>query len=267
MVNLLSPSFISPVVQRRWEIVFVLAERNLRVRYRGSVLGVYWSLLNPLAITVLYTLIFGTFFAHGYGSINRYAIAAFIGLVIVNFFAAATSQSLTSVVDDAALLNKLPVPVEAFPVAANLANVFQLLIGTFPILAILTFWQCHRLLNVFALLLPLSALFLVCLGIGFLVSALYVFFRDLSYFYDLMIFVLSISSPIIYPYKMLTPWMKSVLWLNPLVPIIESTRQIIMSGAVPDMVLVGKSFVDGALIFALGWLLFYRCRYQFMDLL
>jgi len=252
---------------RLWEIVFVLAERNLQVRYRGSVLGIYWSLLNPLAITVLYTLIFGTFFASGYGSVRRYAIAAFIGLVIVNFFAAATSQALTSVVDAAALLNKLPVPVETFPVAANLANIFQLLIGSFPILALLTFWHSHSLLNVLILLLPLTALFLVCLGVGFLVSALYVFFRDLSYFYDLMIFVLSISSPIIYPYKILTPFMKSVLWLNPLVPIIESARQIIMSGEVPDLFLIFKSLISGFLILAIGWLFFYRCRHQFMDLL
>ena len=85
-------------VERFWELLVVLVRRNLKVRYRGSLLGVYWSLLNPMIMTGLYTAIFGTAFSKYYNnSIPNYVLAAFTGLVIINFFSASTSQALSSV--------------------------------------------------------------------------------------------------------------------------------------------------------------------------
>ncbi|MFM6136233.1 MAG: ABC transporter permease, partial [Sphaerospermopsis kisseleviana] len=95
-------------VQRYWELLHVLVVRTLKVRYRGSILGVYWSLLNPLIMTGLYTAIFGATFASYYdNSILNYVLAAFTGLVVINFFSASTSQALASVVGNGALLNKI----------------------------------------------------------------------------------------------------------------------------------------------------------------
>src|SRR4028118_2207761 len=84
--------------QRYWELLHVLVVRNLKVRYRGSFLGVYWSLLNPLIMTGLYTAIFGAAFASYYSnSIVNYVLAAFTGLVVINFFSSSTSQALSSI--------------------------------------------------------------------------------------------------------------------------------------------------------------------------
>ncbi|AFZ60251.1 ABC transporter permease [Anabaena cylindrica FACHB-243] len=255
-------------VQRYWELLHVLVVRTLKVRYRGSFLGVYWSLLNPLIMTGLYTAIFGATFASYYGnSILNYVLAAFTGLVVINFFSASTSQALTSVVGNGALLNKIRLPVSVFPVSMIAANVFQFSVGALPLLAIMTLINSKSLVNVLSLVFPFIALILVSTGIGFLVSALYVFFRDFPYFYELVVFVIWLSSPIFYPADIVPKQVQPFLGLNPLSPIIESLRQITLSGSLPDLGLIWGALLSGIIILSLGWTCFHVWRHQFMDLL
>jgi ABC-type polysaccharide/polyol phosphate export permease len=255
-------------VRRYWELLHVLVARNLKVRYRGSFLGIYWSLLNPLIMTGLYSAIFGTTFASYYGnSIPNYVLAAFTGLVVINFFSATTSQALSSVVNNGSLLNKIRLPVSIFPVSMIAANVFQFVAGVLPLLAVIALINSKSLVNVLALLFPFIALVLVCTGIGFLVSALYIFFRDLPYFYELIVSVLWLSSPIFYPAAIVPPQVKQFLGLNPLSPIIESLRQITLSGAQPDLNLIWGALLSGLIILSLGWTCFHLWRSHFMDLL
>ncbi|GBF81618.1 ABC transporter permease [Aphanothece sacrum] len=253
---------------RYLELLQILVERNLKGRYRGSLLGIYWSLLNPLIMTGLYAAIFGTAFATYFdNSILNYVLAAFTGLIVINFFSAATSQALSSVVGNGALLNKIQLPVTIFPVSMIVANIFQFVMGPLPLLAIVTLLNSKNPLNVLALLLPLIGLSLVCGGIGFLVAALYVFFRDLPYFYELVCFVLWISSPVFYPSEIIPPAVKPFLLFNPLIPIIESIRQISLSGDLPNLFLIGHSLLNGLIFLMLGWICFKAWQNQFMDLL
>jgi ABC-type polysaccharide/polyol phosphate export permease len=258
----------SSQAQRYWELLRVLVRRNLKVRYRGSFLGVYWSLLNPLIMTGLYTAIFGAAFKEYYqNSIANYILAAFTGLVVINFFSASTSQALSSVVVNGSLLNKVRLPSSIFPLSMIAANVFQLSVGALPLLMMVALYRSHSLLNVVALVLPVLALVLVCAGVGFLVSTLYVFFRDLPYFYELVVFVLWISSPIFYPADIVPPQVRPILALNPLSPVIESMRQIALFGQPPDLILIARALLSGVVILALGWACFRGWRSQFMDLL
>jgi ABC-type polysaccharide/polyol phosphate export permease len=176
-------------------------------------------------------------------------------------------QALTSVVSNGALLNKIRLPVSVFPVSMITANVFQFLMGAYPLLAIVALLKSHNLLNVFAILLPFIALVLFCIGVGFFVSALYVFFRDLPYFYELITFMLWISSPVFYPAAIVPPNIQPFLSINPLSPIIESLRQITLSGHAPDFILIVNAILSGTLFAVFGWLYFHRSRSQFMDLL
>lgn len=255
-------------MQRYWELLHVLVTRNLKVRYRGSLLGIGWSLLNPLTMTGLYTAIFGAAFTPYYGhSFLNYALAAFTGIVVINFFSASTSQALPSVVSNGALLNKIQLPVSVFPVSMVAANTFQLTVSVLPLLMIVTFLTSRRFINALALTLPLLALILVCIGVGFLVSALYVFFRDLSYFYELVVFVLLVGTPVFYPTAIVPIRVQPFLFLNPLLPIIESLRQIALSGVAPNLNLIAEALLSGLIIFSLGWTCFQVWRPQFMDLL
>ncbi|MGI0489159.1 ABC transporter permease [Pantanalinema rosaneae CENA516] len=254
--------------QRYWDLLYVLVRRNLKVRYRGSFLGIYWSLLNPLFMTGLYTAIFGATFAAYYdNSVINYLLAAFTGLVVINFFSASTAQALTSVVGNGSLLNKVQLPISIFPISVIAANVFQFALGSLPLLLLVALFRAHNLTHLLLLPIPLLSLALVSLGVGFLVSALYVFFRDLPYFYELVVFVLWISSPVFYPSEIVDPRLKPLLSLNPLTPIIESIRQIVLSDQSPDYHLIFGALLSSLVILGLGWGCFQWWRSQFMDLL
>lgn len=250
------------------ELFIVLTRRNLKRRYRGSFLGIYWSLLNPLAMTGLYTAIFGATFAQYYNNSDlKYILAAFTGLVVINFFSSSTAQALPSVVENGGMVNKIRLPLSVFPLSAIGANVFQLLMGAFPLLAIVTLVTSKSLINLLALTLPFIGLVLVCTGVGMLMSALYVFFRDLSYFYELLTFVVWISSPVFYPKEIVPKAVTKFLVLNPIYPIIESIRQIALSGNLPDSTLIFQSLLSGLIVTAIGAVGFSIWRSQFMDLL
>ena len=260
--------YVSKDSQHYLELLQVLVSRNLKVRYRGSFLGIYWSLLNPLIMTSLYTAIFGATFAKYYDdSVVNYILAALTGLIVINFFSASTSQALGSVVGNGALLNKIRLHVSVFPVSMITANVVQLLMGAYPLLAIVALVKSHNLLNVFAIILPFVALVIFCIGVGFFVSALYVFFRDLPYFYEMVVIILSIGTPIFYPAAIVPTRIKPLLMINPLSPIIESLRQITLSGNHPNLMMVASALFSSTIFAVLGWAYFHRSRSQFMDLL
>lgn len=266
-LSLQGNSSLSPAL-RYWELLHVLVVRNLKVRYRGSIFGVYWSLLSPLMMTGVYAAIFGTKFASYYGnSILNYVLAAFVGMVAINFFDAATSQALISIVENGPLLNKIRLPISIFPVSMVSANLFQFTIAVLPFLALITLLTSKSLVNVLALFVPLLGLTLVCTGIGFLSSALYVFFRDFHYFYELVKSVIWISTPIFYPSDIVPPQVRQLLSLNPLSVIIESIRQIVLSGLPPNISFMVSALLSGVLTATLGWLCFQGWRNQFIDLL
>jgi lipopolysaccharide transport system permease protein len=254
--------------KRYWELLSVLVPQNLHTRYRGSFLGVYWSLLNPLLMMGIYTAIFGTAFSSYYdNSILNYVLAAFTGLAITNFYTASTSQALASVVTNGGLLNKIRLPVGIFPVSMIAANLFQFAFGVFPLLAIMTLVITQDLVHLLALSFPIVSLTLVCMGVGYFMSALFVFFRDLGYFYELVCFVLWISSPVFYPSDIIPEAVKPFISLNPLVPIIENLREIALSDTLPDPMSLGGSLLGSLIVLALGWAFFQWLRPQFMDLL
>jgi len=251
-----------------WELLYVLVRRNLKKRYRGSFLGIYWSLLNPIIMTALYSAVFGTAFAVHYDdSILNYVLAVFTGLIIFNFFSASTTQALVSVVENGSIVNKIRLPLFIFPLSCIGANIFQFLMGALPLLMLVTLVLSKNIINVFAIIFPLVALALVCAGVGFLTGSLYVFFRDLPYFYELLTFLIWISLPVFYPPEIVPDEIKPILIINPLFPIIESIRQISLSGDLPNITLMFHSLLSGCIVLTLGAIAFRLWQEKFMDLL
>jgi ABC-type polysaccharide/polyol phosphate export permease len=253
---------------RYFDLVRILSSKTLKNRYRGSILGVYWSLSNPILMTAIYSLIFGTTFSAYYDhSVVRYVVATFTGLAILNIFANTTSQALTSVVDNGGLLNKIKLPVSVFPLSIVASNTFQFLVGTLPVLALITIFFSRSPINVIALIFPAIALILVTTGFSYIVSALYVFFRDLPYMYELVLFLVWITSPIFYPIEIVPERVRPYLAINPVVPIIDSLRQIALTPNLPDLKLIGWSLLTSVATLAIGLATFHALRRDFMDLL
>jgi ABC-type polysaccharide/polyol phosphate export permease len=261
-----------PTAQERFrryvELVQIIASRTLQTRYRGSVLGVFWSLSNPILMTAVYALIFGTAFSSYYGgSVRRYVFATFVGLAILNVFSATSSQALTSIVSNGGLLNKVRLPFTIFPTSTVAANFFQFFVGTFPVLCGVTLFESHNVVNVFALFIPALALILVSLGFSLMTSALYVYFRDLPYLYEMVVFIVWITSPIFYPASLVPAHIKPFLAVNPIIYIVSSIRQIALSKDWPDPHLMIAALCSGVVCFAIGAVAFTLLRRDFMDLL
>lgn len=266
----LLPSFspLTPAIRHYWELVHLFAFENLNDRYRGSFLGILWSLMHPLVMTTLYSTVLGKVFIQYYdNSVINYALAVFVGLSVMQFFSASSSQSLQSVVKKESLLNKVALPVSIFPFSVILANIFQLGFSVLPLLIIGTIIITHNVFHILLLFLPWVALIFLSTGVGLLMSSLYIFFRDLPYLYDIFTSVLFIGSPIFYPANVIPERVVPFLSLNPLFPIIKSLRTIVLTNDLPDTFVLGKALISGFIIFGLGWICFQSLRPRFMDML
>ena len=193
-------------MRRFWDLLTVLTDRTLKARYRGSILGVYWSLLNPITMTVVYTAIFGFQFRKYYeGSMLQYALVVFVGLSVFIFFAQSTSQALPSVVINSGLANKIRLPAALFPLSTISAYSVQLAVGTLPVFALITVFATHQPLRLLLLPFPLIGLVLLAAGVSFLVSTAYVFFRDIPHIWELVTFLAWVASPVFYPAEIVSP--------------------------------------------------------------
>ncbi len=246
----------------------VLTERTLKARYRGSILGVYWSLLNPLLMTIVYTSVFGSAFAKYYdNSIVRYALSVFIGLAVIQFFAGATTQALPSVVVNSALLNKIKIPMEILPSSTVAAHSVQLAIGVFPLLVVMTLAVTHDPLRVLLLPFPLIGLVLLSGGVAYLVSTAYVYFRDIPHVYELVTFVAWVTVPVFYPAAIVPEHVRHLLYFNPLFPTITSLQDLAIGSGLPNFTAIAASLGTGIVAAALGLLVFEWRRPEFMDLI
>ncbi|MEM1370492.1 MAG: ABC transporter permease [Cyanobacteria bacterium P01_H01_bin.15] len=254
--------------RRYFEILWVLVQRDLKVRYRGSILGVLWSLLKPLTMTLLYTAVLGTTLADLYdNSIWKYALSAFVGLATFEFFSDSTMQAMASIVTRGQLLNKIRLPASVFPAAAITNNVAQFCLATFPLLAIIAVLSSGQITPLLALLVPLSALVFMSLGVGYIMSTMYVFFRDIPYFYGIFVYALRIATPVFYDIRIVPEHLRPLIEINPLSQIIQSVRQIVLSGETLELEMLYGAFLGSLVVCVLGRFIFIRMRPHFMDLL
>jgi ABC-type polysaccharide/polyol phosphate export permease len=248
------------------DTVGVLFGRTLKTRYRGSFLGVLWSAVSPFAMAAVYSAIFGRVFASHYGnSVVRYASAVYIGLTVSQLFIAGTAQALPSIVAGSGLLNKIKIPFEAFPLSIVAAYGFQQLIGTLPVLIVLTLIDTRDPLHVIALLVPLAALAMLTVGVALIVSGADVFFRDVPYIYDLLTFFILLTSPVFYPASIVAPHVLRFLALNPLFQIMEELRILILTRGWPDLGTTALTLGEGALVLVAGVAAFAAMRGHFME--
>ena len=250
------------------DVVNVLVGRALKTRYRGSVLGVLWSALQPLGMSAVYAAVFGHTFAPYYGgSLLTYGVAVYIGLTLAGFFIGGTTQALPSIIANAGLLNKIRIPFEAFPLSILTAYGFQQVVGSLPLIAIVSLAINHNVLHLVVLLVPLVSLAMLSVGVGLFVSASCVYFRDVPYLYELATFFLWVTSPVFYPAEIVPQTILRIIAWNPLFSIITSARTLVLTPFYPPAASLGISIASSLLILVAGALAFRTMRRQFMDLL
>ena len=250
------------------DLVRISATRALKVRYRGTALGILWSFANPVLMTLVYSAIFGTAFSRYYeGSVTRYVVSAFVGLIAVTFFLSSTNESLQSIVSGGSLLNKIALPPLVFPLSAVAANVFQHAVTTFPIVFVLSVLLTHDPIRV--LLVPVVMLAIVMLTTGFSIAlaVLFVFFRDLPHVWNIAGFILWLTSPLFYPAQLVPPSVRFWFAFNPVGQAIAALRAVAIEHGPVDLKPILACLLAGAVSLAAASWLYRVTRRELMDLL
>ena len=226
-------------------IVKQLVIRSVKVQYRNSVIGILWTVLNPLLNMLVMFLVFSFMFGRGGMTTETeqatYALYLLCGNIVFGMMRTATYQALPSIVNNRGLLTKNKMSYNVFPLACALSAVVNFLFSFVALLGVMLFswlvWdQAVFSLNIFLVLVALPALFLFCYGLSLVLSAMYVFFRDIMHFYNVFLTLWMYLTPIFYSPSVFTEkaetnalakMMKEVVNLNPMYHFVEYFRNAV----------------------------------------
>ena len=248
------------------ELVSNLVVRDLKLKYRRSMLGAAWSLLNPLIMMAIYTAVFNVILRVGKNFPPGYHYWAFVlvGLVAWLFFASAVSGAVPTLVQNSNLIRKVYFPIEALTISSVLANLVNFLITLVALLVILLVWANH--LGPSIILLPVVVLAEICfaLGLSLLIASLTVYFRDLEHLIGLGLTALFYLTPVFYPLDTsVVPAIKKYgkfLEINPLTWYIDAYHHILFRGDWPNPKLFALMVVSSVIALVLGYAVFVRLR-------
>jgi lipopolysaccharide transport system permease protein len=209
------------------ELLYFLTWRDIKVRYKQTLLGVAWAVIQPLATMLLFTLFFGKLAKVPSDGIP-YPIFAYAGLLPWTFFSNAVTGSGNSLVGSSNLITKVYFPRMIIPGAAVTAGLVDFAIAFVILIALMVYYGVSLTVNLFALPLLVVLTALLALGVGMWLSALNVKYRDIRYALPFLIQLWMFASPIIYPASMMPQKWRWVLWLNPLSAIIEGYRAALL---------------------------------------
>lgn len=256
---------------RHRSLIAASVKREVLGRYRGSVMGILWSFFNPLFMLAVYTFVFSVVFqarwGGGSGSKIEFALVLFAGLMMFNLFAECINRAPGLILSNVNYVKKVVFPLEILPAVTLLAALFHLLIslGVWLLAYVVFFGVPHATV----LYLPLIVLPFVVfiMGLSWALASLGVYLRDVSQFIGVITTVLMFLSPIFYPATALPEAYRHLLYLNPLTPVIEQTRDVLFWGKNPDFVMLGLYWLITAIIAWLGFVWFQKTRKGFADVL
>ena len=266
-----SPRELFASAWRHRALVLALAYREVVGRYRGSVLGMFWAFFHPLLMLVVYTFVFSVVFRARWtptsDSRTEFAIVLFAGLIVYNLFAECVNRAPTLILNNTNYVKKVVFPIEILPWVVLGSALFHAVIS-------LIVWCIAALLvhgvppvTIVSLPLVLLPLILLLLGLAWALSGLGVYLRDIAQVVGVATSVLMFLSPLFYPVSSLPQRYQTLLFVNPLTPVIEETRAVMFLGRWPDPLYLVAGSVLGACAACLGFAWFQRSRRGFADVL
>ncbi len=270
-------SFMTPLLNliRKRELLWQFLVRNVKSRHRGSVLGSFWLLANPLLMLSLYVFAFGVVFGGRFTdspdeSTLDYALGVFLGLSVLGLISGIIGSAPGIIVSQPNFVKKVVFPLEILPAATVGALTYDLLIGLTLCLTGVFFFGSGISISALYLLVILPPVFLIAMGLGWFFSALGVFIRDVGQLGSFLGLALLYSSGVFYSAakaKATAPSIWIFLKWNPLLQTIDSLRQVVLWGGEPDWHAIGYTWLVGILCLLAGAWFFNRLRSAFADVL
>ena len=238
-----------------------LVSRDIKIKYRRSVLGVLWTLLNPLLMMVVLSIVFSNLFKF---DIENYPVYILSGQVIYNFFSESTNSAMGAIIGNAALLKKVYIPKYMFVLSRVLSSIINVLASHCALLIVMLFTGVEMHWTTVLFFIPMLLLSVFCLGIGFILAAASVKFRDIIHLYGVFTTAFMYLTPVIYALSLLPGWLYKIVRLNPITNYLMMYRDVMINGAMinPLQLLVG--IAEALVVLALGLLFFAKKQDNFI---
>lgn len=231
LFSLLQPFGIDLFCFGRKFLVFNLVGRNLKVKYRRSFLGLFWTLLSPLAMTLIYYFVFKVILNI---KVPHYLAFILSGVFPWAFFSQSVLEGMESIVGNWGLLSKVPIPLQIFPYVGTVTNLVTLCLAL-PVLLGMSIVSGVRLgASLILLVFYLTALFLMAYGFSLILAVGFVFFRDLRHFLGIVMQLWFYATPVLYNETMVPAKYRFALALNPLAPVFTGLQTILWKGLWPS---------------------------------
>lgn len=238
-----------------------LTKRDFKQKYKRTILGMGWSIMSPLLNLLVMRIVFTQFFGE---QLSHYTTYLFAGNLMFNFFRESTTGGMNALVGNAHIFTKVNVPKYIFVLTKNVSSIinFGITLVVFFLFAALDgvtiSWKFITLLY------PIACMVVYNVGIGLVLSALFIFFRDISYLYDIFTMLLMYMSAIFYTVDAYPPVMQQLFYCNPIYCAITYVRTVVINGAIPSMGLHLLMFAYAFIALLVGALIYKKKNYEFL---
>jgi len=238
-----------------------LVKRDFKQKYKRTALGMGWSVLNPLLTLLVMRLVFTRFFGR---NVEHYTIYLFAGNLMFSYYKEATNGGMQALMSNASIFTKINVPKYLFLFSKNVSAVinFGLTLCVFFVFVALDHVPFRT--SMFAVIYPIITLTMLNVGVGMILSAMYVFFRDTQYLYDVFTLLLMYMSAIFYNADAYTGWVQRVFLLNPVYCNIKYVRVVVLEGHLPSLAFHGLLLLYGSIALITGGMIYKKCNQQFL---
>ena len=244
------------------ELLYQMIRRDLLLRYKQTVLGVGWAVFAPLVNTAVFSVVFMRIAPVSTGV--PYPLFAYCGLLFWNFSAASFRFSVNSLTANAALVSKVYFPREVLPATAVFVSLVDLLVGAVVLVGMLVYYGITPSWALLALPLVLLVQILFTIAVALILAMANLFFRDVKYLLDVLLTVWMFSTAVVYPLDGVEGRLRVLLMFNPMTPIIDSARSILLEGVWPSPYFVLAAVVT-VVVAAVAILMFHRSENLFAE--
>lgn len=245
------------------ELLYQMTRRDLLLRYKQTVMGFGWAIFMPLINTAVFSVIFTRVAPLDAGM--PYPLFAYCGLLVWNFSASSFRFAVQSLTSNASLVTKVYFPREIFPISAVFVSLVDFAVGATVLVGLMVYYQVTPTSALLALPWVLLVHIMFTLAISLLLAMANLFYRDVKYLFELVLTVWMFVSAVLYPISQVGGTMGQIMALNPMTPILEAYRDVLIRGHVPDAATFGATTLVAAVFLTVAWLLFHRAEYAFAE--